>query len=154
MHNVVFSFLSANKPISHRGQPHGVTLKDFELFPIQHMVISLLVFVLFFQTRCVFCFSLCFFLHSFPIFYSLTKMVDVMNTSNSSALCVMSFPAYNANVMPDSGCDTLPIASVSVGTHETNSLTQVIILGLQLVCQFSIHLTVFTSKSVSIYTAL
>lgn len=77
-----------------------------------------------------------------------------MNTSNSSALCVMSFPAYNANVMPDSGCDTLPIASVSVGTHETNSLTQVIILGLQLVCQFSIHLTVLTSKSVSMYTAL
>lgn len=42
LHNIFFPFsLAANPCLSHHGQPQEVTLKDFELLPIQHTFLNM-----------------------------------------------------------------------------------------------------------------
>lgn len=114
------------------------------------MIISLLGFV------CLFIFeqdtvltALVSSLQSFSISSTLTEVIDVMNISISCVHPIISFPANNGNVMPDSGSDTLLTTSVSVSSQETNSLIQIIILSLYFIYQFPIQLVVLISKSIS-----
>lgn len=84
------------------------------------------------------------------VFYFLPELIDGMNTSINCAHPFISFTAYKANVTPGAVSHMLPATSIFVGPYETNALTQVIILGLHFFFQFAIHLTVPTSKPVSV----